>query len=126
VYNRTFDANVTSVGLLTSALLPLLEASEAPMVINVSSTRGSVGVVMKGDSPPTQSISYSISKTALNMLTYEMAKLEKEERYFVVSPGFAKTGFNGWRGTKDPVDAARVVRELVGAGEKEYTGRFWE
>lgn len=45
-----------------------------------------------------------------------------------MSPGHCRTGFNGFRGKKDPVEGARVVVESVlrnGEGEGGGVG-FWE
>jgi len=126
VYNRVFDANITSVALVTNIFMSLLIASPDARVINVSSGRGSVAQVTGLKNPPTASIPYSISKTALNIMTYEMAKLEKAVLYQVVSPGHCKTAFNGFRGRKDPLDGARVVVELVCGEREEYPSGFWE
>jgi len=126
IYQKVFDANITSVALLTQHFLPLLKASPDPRVINISSSRASVAQVTKGTNPPTACIPYSVSKTALNMVTFEMAKVEKEVLFYVVSPGHCKTAFNGFRGLRDPVDGARVVVELVGAAREKFAGGFWE
>lgn len=44
----------------------------------------------------------------------------------MVSPGHCRTGFNGFRGRKDPVEGARVVVELALAERGIYGGGFWE
>jgi hypothetical protein len=63
-----------------------------------------------------------MSKVALSCLTIELAKLEdkRSERegkvdIFVVNPGFCKTAFNGFRGTRDPFDGAEIVVRIVEA-----------
>jgi NAD(P)-dependent dehydrogenase (short-subunit alcohol dehydrogenase family) len=126
VYADTFNTNIASVAFTTNHFLPLLKLSPFPQVINISSGRASVAWVTSGKNPPTGSIPYSISKMALNMMTYEMALLEPEVKYYVVSPGHCKTGLNGFRGPKDPVDGARVAVELVCAEKGVYAGGFWE
>lgn len=47
--------------------------------------------------------------------------------FWAVSPGHCKTAFNGYRGTKEPVDGAEVVIRLLEAGRGEIeAGTFWE
>lgn len=90
--------------------------------------------------PPTAVVSYSINKATLNSLTIEMQKaedaLKEGERdgegwgkaeFWAVNPGHCKTAFNGYRGTKDPLDGAEVVVQLViGERGKWKKGGFWE
>lgn len=67
-----------------------------------------------------------MSKVALHALTLEFARLYPEVRFCVVSPGHCRTGFNGVRGKKDPVEGARVVVELVMQEEgREGVVGFW-
>jgi hypothetical protein len=47
-------------------------------------------------------------------------------RFYVASPGHCRTGFNGFRGRKEPGEGARVVVELVLAEEGVYGNGFWE
>jgi hypothetical protein len=45
----------------------------------------------------------------------ETARKEKGGKVdlYTVNPGHCKTAFNGWRGTKDPLDGAEVLVRLV-------------
>jgi NAD(P)-dependent dehydrogenase (short-subunit alcohol dehydrogenase family) len=109
--------------------MPLLNATPAPKVINVSSARGSLTRSTAGKLPPTAAVAYSVSKTALNALTIEFQKTEDvsehgKVRFYAVSPGHLKTAFNNFRGTKDPLDGAEVVARLV--CEEREGGTFWE
>jgi NAD(P)-dependent dehydrogenase (short-subunit alcohol dehydrogenase family) len=76
--------------------------------------------------PPTVSIPYSVSKTALKALTLEMAKFPENEgvQFHVIGPGHCETEFNGFRGTRDPLEGANVVVELVNA-EKGHRSECW-
>jgi NAD(P)-dependent dehydrogenase (short-subunit alcohol dehydrogenase family) len=133
-FAQTFDVNITSVALLTTCFLPLIRLSTAGKVINVSSGRASLHNSSTGNMPPTVAVAYSISKAALNSLTIEMQKVEDAEgpqgsdvRIFAINPGHCKTSFNGFRGTKDPIDGAEVVVRIVGDEKGDYgKGRFWE
>lgn len=47
-------------------------------------------------------------------------------RFYAANPGHCRTGFNGFRGKKDPVEGARVVVELVLKEGEGCRGGFWE
>lgn len=59
-----------------------------------------------------------IAKADLNMLTLQMQLAEERREdsritYWAVSPGHCKTGFNGYRGKKDPLEGAESVVRLL-------------
>ncbi|KAG9663533.1 NAD(P)-binding protein, partial [Aureobasidium melanogenum] len=122
VYNAILDTNVTSVGLMTTLLLPLLLKSPAPKVINISSGRASITKLTSGDLPATVNVPYSVSKVALNVMTLEMAKAEPRVTYYLANPGHCKTAFNGYKGKKDPLLGAEVAANLV---HGDYKSGFW-
>lgn len=77
---------------------------------------------------------YNIAKAGLNMLTLllqlsdEVNIAETEQICFwMVSPGFTKTSFNNFRGTKDPLDSAEAFVQLLEAKKGAIAaGTFWE
>lgn len=69
---------------------------------------------------------YSVSKTALNVLTIEMAKSYPDVDFYAANPGHCKTALNGYRGAKDPLDGAAVVVELALAEKGRYALGFWQ
>lgn len=115
---------------------PLLRKSTAPKVINVSSGRASMARSSNGKLPPTAIVPYSISKVGLNALTLEQIKGEQVGKaegrrstvidFYVANPGHCKTAFNGYKGSKDPLDGARVVVELAAAEKGRWEPGFWE
>ncbi|KAF6220892.1 hypothetical protein HO133_002572 [Letharia lupina] len=120
-YAQTFSTNITGVALMMTTFLPLMkESSPDAQIINISSARASLHLSSTRNLPPSTVISYSVSKTALNALTVEYAKAEPTIAFYAAIPGHCKTAFNGFRGTKDPLDGARVVVELVLAEEGKY------
>lgn len=127
-YNQTFDANVTSVAMVMDLFLPLLRQSLRGQIINVSSARGSLGLSSSGRLPPTVAIAYCASKTALNMLTVEYGKAAENKNVAIqaVSPGHCKTAFNNYRGTKDPLDGAKVIVHLIHSGTSDFGNGFWQ
>lgn len=130
IYSKVYNTNVTSVALTTQYFLPLLRLSpRGGQVINISSARGSITLSSDGTLSPTVSVPYSLSKTALNMLTVEMSRdpTNNGVEFQMVSPGHCKTAFNGYRGTRDPLEGANVVVVLVMADRGKYKNAgFWE
>ncbi|KAK1501135.1 hypothetical protein CABS01_09870 [Colletotrichum abscissum] len=124
---------VTSNLIVTQAFLPLLRKSEYPRVIMTSSARGSMTRTANGELPPAASINYCMAKAALNMLTLQFHLAEERRSsddkvvFWATSPGHCKTAFNGFRGTKEPVDGAEVfVRLLESEKGVIASGTFWE
>ena len=130
IYIKVYDVNITSVALTTQLFLPLLrKSSDGGRVINISSGRGSISLSASGILPPSVSIPYCLSKTALNMLTVEMSRdpANKDVEFQLAGPGHCKTAFNGFRGTRDPLEGANVVVELVKSEKGTYRNAgFWE
>ena len=83
--------------------------------------------------PPVALVDYCVAKAGLNMLTLHLQLAEDKrpeaERvtFWAISPGHCKTAFNGYRGTKDPVDGGEVVVRLLESRRGEIEpGTFWE
>jgi NAD(P)-dependent dehydrogenase (short-subunit alcohol dehydrogenase family) len=133
IYDDTFNTNITSIAVLTTALLPLLRHSRDPRVINISSGRASMHAMTTGSLPPTVSVAYSVSKLAMNALMLEFAKQEDEVRphqgskilYQAVNPGHCKTSLNGFRGKRDPFEGVKVVEEMVLCQRDKHETGFW-
>ncbi|KAF2762719.1 NAD(P)-binding protein [Pseudovirgaria hyperparasitica] len=124
-YADTFAVNVTGVAAVTGAFLGVLRGSADARVVNVSSGRASIAALARGDMPPAASVPYSVSKVALNVLTLEMARTEKEVLFQLANPGHCRTAFNGFRGKRDPLEGAGVVVELVCAERGRWKSGFW-
>ncbi len=65
---RTIQANVVGPAVVAQAYLPLLEKSRKKTIVNVTSGLASIGL----DLGP-KNATYTISKTALNMLVSPLA-----------------------------------------------------
>ncbi|ORY69427.1 dehydrogenase [Leucosporidium creatinivorum] len=93
---------------VTTSFLPLLRRGRGRKIFLISSSMGSLGGPM-GETP--FSISYSISKSALNMFSLKLARELSEEGFTVVPfhPGYVKTDMNG--GPEGP--AALTVEESI-------------
>lgn len=69
---------------------------------------------------------YRASKAALNMSTLSFASLLEPEGFTVcaLDPGHNKTGLNGYTGTKEPWDGAKVIPMAVEAKAEDIHRRF--
>jgi NAD(P)-dependent dehydrogenase (short-subunit alcohol dehydrogenase family) len=123
---RVYDVNVFGVVRMMNAFLPLLTASEAPRVVNVTSRRGSIGDEGAWVGQP--SMVYSSSKTALNALTAHYARAFAGTSLKVngAAPGHVATAFNDFRGTRTPDEGAAVAVRLATLPADGPTGLVFE
>src|SRR5690606_3645250 len=84
-----FDTNVFGVMRVTHAFLPILRRSPAPVIVNVSSGLASLSTLSDPDSYTHfyQGIAYPASKTAVNVITIQLAKALPGFRVNAVEPG---------------------------------------
>jgi NAD(P)-dependent dehydrogenase (short-subunit alcohol dehydrogenase family) len=125
----TFETNLFAVFAVTKAMLPLLKASEAGRVVNVSSILGSVSLQATKGSPTysTKLFAYNASKAALNVLTISLAHELRGTKMKVNSahPGWVKTDLGGSAAPMSVVDGAKTEVELATLGEDGPTGGFF-
>ena len=116
----TFNTNTISPILLTRALVPFLEQSSAPLVINLSSAAGSL-TDMRNWAP-----AYSLSKAALNAATRQLAIALEPKNISVcsVSPGWVRTDMGGPNATRSVEDAAKSIIALLDHPPKQLAARF--
>jgi NAD(P)-dependent dehydrogenase (short-subunit alcohol dehydrogenase family) len=126
---RVFDTNAIGVIRVTQAALPLLEKSDNPVVVNVSSALGSFWAVTNPERRQFHfpSIVYGASKAAVSMLTVQYAKSYPNIKFNAVEPGFTATELTPFSGAGQPVeDGARVIVRMASIGEDGPTGTFQE
>ncbi len=83
IFEKTFNVNVFGTWWLTKAALPHLRKSDDGHVVNVTS--------IAGVRPVGSSIAYSMTKAALNQMTYLLAKSHGPVRFNAVAPGLVET-----------------------------------
>lgn len=92
--------NVVGYLRLIHAFLPLLEKSDDPRIVNVSSGLGSFGLFH--DLNRIEAVAgtplYAASKAAINMMTVRLARLLPQIRINVADPGMTATDLSGGRG----------------------------
>jgi NAD(P)-dependent dehydrogenase (short-subunit alcohol dehydrogenase family) len=121
-----FETNLFGVVRVTHAFLPLLEQSENPVIVNVSSGLGSVTVTTDPDRHESTivSLAYPSSKSALNMLTTQYAKALPQMRINAVDPGYTATDLNGNSGYKTVEQGAEVIVTMALVDRSGPTGTF--
>jgi NAD(P)-dependent dehydrogenase (short-subunit alcohol dehydrogenase family) len=126
---RVFNTNAIGLVRVTEAALPLLEMSENPVVVNVSSALGSFWAVTNPERRQFHfpSIIYGASKAAASMLTVQYAKARPEIKFNAVEPGFTATDLTPFSGAGQPVEkGAEVIVRMATIGPDGPTGTFWE
>ncbi|KPI16033.1 (+)-neomenthol dehydrogenase [Actinobacteria bacterium OK006] len=124
----TYDTNVFGVVRVTHAFLPLLEASDAPVVVNVSSGLGSLAACADPSRVEFQVtvLDYNSSKTALVMVTSQYAKAFPTVRFNAVDPGYTATDLNGHQGTQTIEEGAEIIVRMASIDADGPTGGFFD
>ena len=126
---EVFDTNAIGLIRVTQAALPLLEKSENPVVVNVSSALGSFWAVTNPERRQFHfpSIIYGSSKAAVSMLTVQYAKALPAIKFNAVEPGFTATELTPFSGAGQPVEkGAEVIVRMATIGKDGPTGTFEE
>jgi NAD(P)-dependent dehydrogenase (short-subunit alcohol dehydrogenase family) len=121
-----FETNVFGIVRVTRAFLPLLERSENPVIVNVSSGMGSLAVTTDPERLESTLIGlgYPASKTAVNMLTTMYAKGLPQLRINAVDPGYTATDLNAHRGTQTVEQGTDAIVRMASIGASGPTGTF--
>ncbi|KAH8692824.1 putative short chain dehydrogenase/reductase [Talaromyces proteolyticus] len=125
-----YAVNVIGVASVTEAFLPLLRKSDAPRVVFVSSSMGSIAYASDKNSPyyRPQGIPYRSSKAALNMMiamySHSLSLEEKDFKVFGADPGLNATNLVGdaaslrARGAVEPYVGGGIIA-AVAKGERD-------
>jgi NAD(P)-dependent dehydrogenase (short-subunit alcohol dehydrogenase family) len=124
---HVFETNVVSIVRMTHAALPLLAASQNPVIVNVSSGMGSFGRKVDDSIAGAAGLVmplYSASKAAVTMLTTQYAEALPGIRINAADPGYTDTDFNGHRGTQTIEEGTDAIIDLATIGADGPTGQF--
>ena len=116
---KTLETNTLGVLRVTRAFVPLLRKSKAPRVINVSSGSGQLTDGADGWAP-----AYSISKTALNGVTSQLAAGLPKFAVNAVCPGWVRTDMGGENASRSVEEGADTIVWLATEAPQELTGKF--
>lgn len=119
-----YNTNVIGIVRTTHAFLPILRASDAPTIVNVTSGTGSFAFVHDPSRVESTVVSplYPSSKSAVTMLTVQYAKAFPDVRINAADPGYTATDFNGHSGTQTVTEGTDAVVELATRGGTGPTG----
>lgn len=126
---QVFDTNYFGPIRVTTAMLPLLQRSERPRIVNVSSEVGSLQLHQDPSWAYYQlkDKAYGPSKTALNFYTIMLAHQLADTSFKVnsVCPGYTSTAMNNYSGTGKPEDAARTIAGYAMLEDAGPSGKFF-
>ncbi len=124
---RAFETNFFGTLAVTQAMLPLLRRSASALIVNQSSSIGSL--TLQADPAwvyaQVKPIGYAAAKASLNMLTIQLAAELRHEgiRVNSVNPGLVRTDLNGrTRGAPVEEGAAPAVDMILSGAD--LTGAF--
>ncbi|OHE96959.1 short chain dehydrogenase [Colletotrichum orchidophilum] len=132
----TFNTNAASPLLLTEALVPLLQKSKDPRIINVTSGLGSLHERTTPGGPyyDVRADAYRISKAALNMATAHMLYDFKSwgAKVWAFCPGWVVTNLTGEADRQNRIDggaessetSAQGILEIVEGKRDGEVGKF--
>ena len=124
--HEVFDTNVYSIVRVTKAALPLLHASQNPVIVNVASGLG----FARFDLDPSRvessvhAIGYTTSKAAVIMLTVQYAKQLPGIRINTVDPGYTATDLNGHSGHQTVTEGTDAIVAMATIGVDGPTATF--
>lgn len=128
-YEEVMDINLYGVVRVTQAFLRLLQKSQAPRIVNVSTSVGSLSLQSNSSWPAYSYAKYAVyasSKAAMNMYTVHLAYELRDTRFKVnaVCPGYTKTDFTNYQGGEVDVAAKRVIKYAL-IDQNGPTGKFF-
>lgn len=119
VLQRTFQTNLFGAVATIESFLPMLRASAAGRIVNVSSTMGSLADQSDPTSPYYATLvpAYQASKAALNSITIGLSKKLKDTNIKVTSvcPGWVQTDLAPGNRDQAPTSAAVACAVVVQA-----------
>ena len=119
LFRKTLETNTLGPLRVTRAFVALLRKSKAPRVINVSSGSGQLTDGADGWAP-----AYSISKTALNGVTSQLAVALPKFAVNSVCPGWVRTDMGGENANRSVEEGADTIVWLAGEAPHKLTGKF--
>jgi len=119
IFEKTFRTNTLGPWLVAQTFLPLLEKSDAPRIVNVSSGGGQLDGGADGWAP-----GYCVSKTALNGVTVQLAAALPKFAVNCVCPGWVRTDMGGSNATRSIAEGASGIVWLAADAPQDLTGKF--
>ncbi len=118
---QTLETNLFGPLRVSQAFADLLNRSDQPRIINVSSGAGQLSDGLQSWAP-----AYSISKTALNGLNQQLAAALPDCRVNAACPGWVRTEMGGSGATRTVEEGAADLVWAALDAPAEITGVFWK
>jgi NAD(P)-dependent dehydrogenase (short-subunit alcohol dehydrogenase family) len=120
--------NVIGPVRVALAFRSLLDASHAPVIVNVSSSLASLTETTTPGSrrQAYDGLDYPTSKAALNMITVKLAHALPRYRVNAVAPGFTATALNDFTGHRTVQEGAEVIVHAATLGPDGPTAIFFD
>ncbi|MBB4302379.1 NAD(P)-dependent dehydrogenase (short-subunit alcohol dehydrogenase family) [Rhodobium orientis] len=126
---RTLEVNVVGTVRVTEAMIPMLSASKAPRIVNVSSELASFGLHFTPDweHSDKKMPTYKASKAALNSLTLSYADQlqDKGIKVNAICPGYTATAATNFGPSRTPAEAAVIVVRMALLDNDGPTASFY-
>jgi NAD(P)-dependent dehydrogenase (short-subunit alcohol dehydrogenase family) len=131
----TYETNVFGVVTVTRTMLPLLAASRAARIVNVSSTTASLSVTSEPGTLYAAAdylLPYASSKAALNMLTVQYAQAFRRDSQYghikinSASPGPTATDLTHHAGSRTVEQGAVVIMKLATLPDNGPSGGYFD
>jgi len=119
LFRKTLETNTLGALRVARVFTPLLRKSKAPRVINVSSSSGQLTSGADGWAP-----AYSISKSALNGVTSQLAAALPKFAVNSVCPGWVRTDMGGENANRSVEEGADTIVWLATEAPQDLTGKF--
>ncbi|MET8041717.1 SDR family oxidoreductase [Micromonospora sp. NPDC005215] len=131
IIRTVVETNVIGVIRVTNAMLPLLERSASPRIVNMSSSVGSLARQSGAGGETTTgpvAVAYAPSKSFLNAVTLQYVRELADTNILIncACPGFVATDLNGFRGVRTPQQGAATAIRLATLPDGGPTGGFFE
>ena len=120
IFETTLRTNSLGALLVSQTFVPFLKKSDAPRIVNVSSSGGQLTDGADGWAP-----AYCISKTALNGVTVQLAAALPEFAVNSVCPGWVRTDMGGSDATRSVAEGASGIVWLAVDPPQGETGKFF-
>ena len=123
---HVYDTNVLGPVRVSQAFVPLLQRSDAPVIVNVSSGLGSQTLIRDQERVESTvlSVPYCSSKAALNMITSQYAKAYPDIRINMVDPGYTATDLNHNSGHQSVTEGTDVIIAMATISAEGPTATF--
>lgn len=117
-YRNVLDVNFFGPWEMIKGFIPLLEKSNDPRIVNMSSGMGAHSELSRGGYA-----GYRLSKAALNALTIQLASEHKDIKINAMCPGWVKTDMGG-EGAEREVSKGAETAVWLATNDIVPTGKF--